>query len=75
MGDVIFFLTLLDDKSRCTWIYLLIDKSTILSLFLDFFTLIKDQFHTSVKFLRTDNGTEFMNRSLTASLATLVIIH
>lgn len=36
-GQCNMFLTLVEDKSRCTWIYLLSDKSMVFSLIRDFF--------------------------------------
>lgn len=74
-GSCNMFLTLVDDKSSCTWIYLLPDKSVVSQILKEFILLIKNQFTKTVKVLRTDNGSEFMNRTLASFLAELGIIH
>lgn len=74
-GTCTMFLTLVEDKSRTTWIYLVADKSSVSQLIQEFVTLIRNQYHVVVKTFRTDNGTEFMNHSLTNFFASLGILH
>lgn len=74
-GGYSYFLTLVEDKSRTTWIYLLSDKSSIPHIIKDFISLVQNQFHITIKALRTDNGTEFVNSSLDSHLLSLGIIH
>lgn len=59
-----WFVTFIDCFSRYTWLYLLKHKSDVLSVFKDLFALIQNQFGTSIKVLRSDNGTEYINLSL-----------
>lgn len=51
-----YFLTIVDDCSRYTWIHLLQLKSENIMALKDFLLMIKTQFGTSVKIIRTDNG-------------------
>ncbi|XP_074346502.1 uncharacterized protein LOC141685288 [Apium graveolens] len=74
-GNCNMFLTVLDDKSKTTWVFLLSDKSQVSTILAQFFAYVQNHFHTSVKILRSDNGSEFINRSLETCLATLGIIH
>lgn len=69
-GQCNMFFTLMEDKSRCTWVYLLSDKSTVPILLREYILLIQNQFQTTIKVLRIDNGYEFMNL-----LTDLGIIH
>ncbi|KAL5839769.1 hypothetical protein ACOSQ4_012377 [Xanthoceras sorbifolium] len=56
-----FFLTIVDDFTRCIWIFLMQHKSetqNILKFFIDF---AQTQFHAYVKAVRVDNGSEFLS--------------
>lgn len=63
------FLTVVEDKSRTTWVYLLFDKSRVVSLLKQFVKLVETQFHKTIKVLKTDNGTEFCNKDLKKKIA------
>ncbi|XP_074318040.1 uncharacterized protein LOC141654824 [Silene latifolia] len=54
------FLTILDDHTRTTWIYLIQTKQQVPSFIKDFLVYIETQFHGKVKVIRTDNGSEFI---------------
>jgi hypothetical protein len=54
-----YFLTIVDDFTRCTWVFLMKQKSETVSLIQSFFTLIKTQFSATIKKIRLDNGLEF----------------
>jgi hypothetical protein len=54
-----YFLTIVDDFSRFTWIYLLQSKSQVRSLLQVFYQLIKTQFQVKIKIIRSDHGHEF----------------
>ena len=62
-----YFLTLVDDYSRCTWVYLMKQKSYASLLIQSFFNMILNQFKTTIKVLRIDNGPEFAIDSFYAS--------
>lgn len=53
-----FFLTIVDDHSRFTWLHLMKHKSEATSLIKMFFKHVKVQFSVSIKALRTDNAKE-----------------
>ena len=54
-----YLLTLVDDCTRTTWIYLMKAKSDTRSLLISFITMLQTQFHTMLKQIRSDNGPEF----------------
>ncbi|KAL2922825.1 Retrovirus-related Pol polyprotein from transposon TNT 1-94 [Bienertia sinuspersici] len=54
-----YFLTIVDDFSRGVWVYLLADKTEVYASFNSFFAMVKTQFEVTVKYVRSDNGTEF----------------
>jgi len=69
------FLTIVDDHSRMTWIYLLKLKSDVVVVLRNFFQLVSTQFGKRVKVLRSDNGTEFVNSNFHDLFTSLGIIH
>jgi hypothetical protein len=54
-----YFLTLVDDLSRTTWVYLLQTKSEIRKCIESFYHLVETQFNYKIKNIRSDNGIEF----------------
>lgn len=52
-----YFLTLLDDYSRYIWVIFLKTKDQTKNNIIQFVAYIKNQFNTSLKWLRIDNGT------------------
>lgn len=69
------FLTIVDAKSRATWIYLVADKSQVASLFKSFFSFVENQFSTTIKIVRSDNGSEFLDKSLASYFADKGVLH
>lgn len=47
------FLTLVEDNSRTTWVYLLSDKASVSTILKHFVAYIQTQFHTTLKVLRS----------------------
>jgi Integrase core domain/gag-polypeptide of LTR copia-type/GAG-pre-integrase domain len=70
-----YFVIFIDDKSRATWLYLLKNKHEVLDYFKDFCNMVKNQFSTSIKILRTDNGTEYTNLAFQEFTRRLGITH
>lgn len=56
---IIFFLTIVDDYSRFTWLYLMSCKSEARSLIKSLYNYVLTQFSTKIKILKSDNGCEF----------------
>ena len=59
-----YFLTIVDDHTRVTWIYLLKLKSDVLTVFPDFITMVETQYSTRVKSVRSDNAPELRFEAL-----------
>ena len=55
-----YFLTIVDDKSRFTWINFMKLKSETQNLLQSFVNMVKLQFNKSIKAIRSDNGREFL---------------
>ena len=51
-----YFLTIVDDFSRATWVTLLVDKKEVSQTLKIFFAMIDRQFKKHVKIVRSDNG-------------------
>jgi hypothetical protein len=54
-----YFLTIVDDYSRFTWIMLMKSKVEARQKLIDFVNLIETQHNAKVKIIRSDNGVEF----------------
>ena len=54
-----YFLTIVDDATKSTWVYLMKSKSETRPLLISFYKMIHTQFHTNIKVFRTDNAQEF----------------
>jgi len=54
-----YFLTVVDDYTRFTWVYLMKNKNETRSLLTNFVVMVKNQFDKGIKIIRTDNGQEF----------------
>jgi transposase InsO family protein len=67
-----YFLTIVDDYSRFTWVILLKGKNEVTSQVQNFITMVETQFESKVKILRSDNGPEF---SLASFYASKGIVH
>lgn len=53
-----YFLTVVDDCTRVTWIYLLRNKSDVSTVFPLFLTHVKTQYNSSIKCIRFDSAPE-----------------
>jgi len=57
-----YFLTIVDDYSRHSWIFLMKNKGETKSLLHSFVTYVKTQFDKQIKIIRTDNGFELNHK-------------
>ena len=62
-----YFLTIVDDATRSTWIYLMKSKADTRPLLISFYNMIVTQFHANIKIIRTDNAPEFFLKEFYAS--------
>ena len=62
-----YFLTIVDDYTRSTWVYLLVHKSEARPFLVNFITFVETQYNARVKIVRSDNGPEFAHKSFYAS--------
>ena len=70
-----YFLTIVDDHTRCTWTYLIHTKDQIHDTLSCFFANIKNHYDAKPKFLRSDNGTGIVNIACLTLLNSLGIVH
>ena len=70
-----YFVTLIDEYSRCTWFYLMKDHSELLSIFTSFLNEIKNQFGQVIKIFRSDNAKEYFSSALSIILSSHGILH
>ena len=59
LGGAEYFVTLIDDKTRYVWVYVIKKKSDVFRVFSEWKTEAEKSLGRSVKTLRTDNGGEF----------------
>jgi hypothetical protein len=70
-----WFVSFIDDCTRVSWVYLLKEKSEVISIFQSFHQMILTQFNTRVQVLRSDNGGEYFKKELSAYFHAYGIIH
>lgn len=75
LSGATYFLTILDDHSRTTWTTLIVSKTQVLQVISAFLAYVTKQFGTSVKSIRSDNGTEIVQHSCTSLFTSLGIVH
>lgn len=70
-----YFLILVDDYTKITWLHLLNVKSDFLNAIKSFMSMAKTKFDKQVKVIRSDNAKEFDDKYCRPYLAKLGIIH
>ncbi|XP_073098866.1 uncharacterized protein [Elaeis guineensis] len=63
-----FFLTIVDDCTRATWVYLLQRKFEAYQCFVNFHAMVKNHFDANIKHIRSDNAQEFVAGPLKSHL-------
>ena len=53
-----YFLTIVDDHTRVTWLYLLRSKDEVITIFPEFLQMVETQYKAVVKGVRSDNAPE-----------------
>ena len=67
MHDHKYFLTIVDDHSRFTWVHLMHTKAETRHIIVSFIASIETQYNRKIKMIRSDNGPEFLMPSFYAS--------
>ncbi|KAL2247809.1 UNVERIFIED_CONTAM: hypothetical protein Sindi_2633200 [Sesamum indicum] len=57
-----YMLTIVDDCSRATWVYMMVHKSQVQQKLESFLNMVETQYNFKVKRIRSDNDTEFTNK-------------
>lgn len=70
-----FLLTIVDAFSRAVWVYLMKTKCQVSGLLTQFFAYVKNHFDTTVKTVRTDNGSEFLSLNCQKLFAEHGVLH
>ena len=70
-----YFVTLVDDSSRVTWLYLMKSPSEFFSHFSAFCAEIQTQFHVSIQTLRSDNAKEYFSKPFQSFMLKNGILH
>lgn len=75
LGGKRYLLTFLDDHTRKIFIYFLAKKDEVCKYTKEFITLVENQCSKTLKILRSDNGTEYVNKDMTDFLKRKGIVH
>nr|GEY45554.1 hypothetical protein [Tanacetum cinerariifolium] len=70
-----YFYTIVDDLTRATWTYLVHCKTQVYDLLVTFLAYVTNHFKTSVKIIRSDNGTEIVNDACNSLFISKGILH
>lgn len=63
-----YFLTIVDDYNRTTWTYLIANKTLVPSVLSSSITMIENQMQVTIRKIRIDNRSEFLNSSMSTFL-------
>ncbi|GJR95161.1 retrovirus-related pol polyprotein from transposon TNT 1-94 [Tanacetum coccineum] len=70
-----YILVIVDDYSRFTWVKFLISKDETPTFVINLLKQLQVGLNKTVRFVRTDNGTEFVNKDLTDYYKSVGITH
>lgn len=70
-----WFVIFVDDHTQVTWTYLMKHKSELSHVFKMFISLVQNQFNTSIKNFRSDNGSEYLDKEVRSILVEKGIHH
>ncbi|GJW81111.1 retrovirus-related pol polyprotein from transposon TNT 1-94 [Tanacetum coccineum] len=70
-----YFYAIMDDHTRATWTYLVHSKTQVYDLLVSFLAYVTNHFKTSVKIIRSDNGTEIVNAACNSLFMSKGILH
>ncbi|RVW67772.1 Retrovirus-related Pol polyprotein from transposon TNT 1-94 [Vitis vinifera] len=70
-----YFVTFIDDYSRCTWLFLMKNRAELFFIFQKSYAEIQTQFNISIRVLRSDNVREYFSAPFTSFMSQHGIIH
>ena len=70
-----YFVTFIDDYSRCTWLFLMKTRTELFSIFQNFHFEIRTQFNTSIRILRSDNAKKYFSMTFSSFMSSHEILH
>ena len=70
-----YFVTFIDDYSRCTWLFLMKTRVELFSIFQKFHTEIRTEFNTLIRILRSDNAKEYFSTPFSSFMSSHGILH
>ena len=70
-----YFVTFIDDYSRCTWLFSIKTQAKLFSIFQIFHAEIRTQFNTSIRILRSDNAKKYFSMSFSSLMSSHRILH
>ncbi|KAI0998486.1 hypothetical protein K3495_g9710 [Podosphaera aphanis] len=70
-----YYITFIDGKTRFSWVTFLRNKDDASQAIIDFAKLVHRQFDTKIKRWRTDNGGEFVNKTVNSFFKSEGILH
>ncbi|KAK8954800.1 hypothetical protein KSP39_PZI002048 [Platanthera zijinensis] len=70
-----YFVSFIDDFTRCCWVYLMRAKSDVFYFYTQFSHMVATQFSSRIQILRSDNGGEYTSSSFSAFLASQGTLH
>jgi hypothetical protein len=75
LGGCSYHVLSIDDFSRFTWLYPIHNKSDVFQAFVQFKSLVENQFSSSIKQFQCDGGGEYMSNQFKKFLVTHGILH
>ena len=70
-----YFVTFINNYSRCTWLFLIKTCAKLFSIFQKFHAEFRTQFNTSIRVLRSDNAKEYLSASISSFMSSHGIFH
>ena len=70
-----YFVTFIDDYSRCTWLFLMKTRVNLFYIFHTFPAEVRTQFNTSIRILQSDNAKEYFFASFSSFMSSHEILH